>query len=228
MATTRSVQFRNTASVVHAYQSREVAPWSIWQGSQFMFKYEGADINEGVAVLEDHLKCLSQSAAIYTLKIYEDLGKGNKIKSNTPDDGSFNFRFQDEPYGSGNGMSNPALNEVLTELRTLKVAVADLQSEEPAEDENPLGIVGHVLAIPGMSDIVAGLLGKMIGTQISAPAGPQAIAGIPGGPITSLSEALTVLTERDPLFEEHLIKLATIARDNPERFNQVIVAMRFL
>lgn len=224
MATSRSVQFRNVNAVVTAYVNREVPAWSIWQGGQFMFKYEGNDIGEGTAMLEETLKVLQQSAAIYTLKVYEDLGKG-KIKNNTPDDGSFNFRFVEDPYN----VPGNANNELLTELRALKLQVEELQNAEPEPEDNPLGIVGHVLAMPGVSEAVAtmvpALIGKIFGTNNS----PAALAGIPENTgIHNEAEALQVLRAKDPLFEQHIIKLACIARDRPETFVQIVGMLKHM
>lgn len=224
MATSRSVQFRNANDVLTAYVNRNVAPWSIWQNAQFMFKYEGNDINEGQGQLEEVLKVLQQSNATYTLKVYEDLPKNGKIKNNTPDDGSFNFRFIEDGYG----VPGNANNALLTELRAMKLQIEDLQNQETEPEENPLGIVGHILAVPGVTEAVAGVLPVLVGKLFGTNSSPVALAGIPGEAVNNIGEALALLQQKDPQLELHLIKLAVCARDKPAMFEQVISMVKYL
>lgn len=222
----QSVQFASIDEVLGAYMNRQVPAWSIWQKTQFMFKYEGRDIEQGAAMLQKHLQVLSRSAAIYTLKVYEDLPKTAKIKSNTPDDGSFNFRFVDSPY-STNGY-NGGNNALLQEIAELKLQIAALQEQGEDDTDDSLGMLGKIMEMPGIGEAVAGLLPVVIGKILGAPVAPQAqaLAGVPGK--MSLKDALQILKEKDPLFEDHMIKLATLAQNNPAQFTHVISMIRFI
>jgi len=68
----KSVQFQTANHVVDAYLLRDVPAFSIYQGKQLLIKYEGSDINEGASLLGNFLEMLQNSAAIYTLCVYED------------------------------------------------------------------------------------------------------------------------------------------------------------
>lgn len=211
----RSVQFRNPGDVLTAFESRNVADFSIWQGKQFMFKYEGGDIGEGSTTLQDLLNVLGQSAAIYTLRVYEDLN-GAKIKSNTPDDGSFNFRLLDETAGMQHYNNN---NGLQSEVNALKLKIAELEEErdeEPGGDS--LGALGEILQHP----VVQQFMPEIIAYIKGSPPVPAKIAGVPTDPNQKIQEALFILNGADVNFSDHLYKLATIARTNPAQFKMLL------
>lgn len=221
----QSVQFRGVDTVLEAYQRREVAAWSIWQGKQYMFKYEGSDISEGANQLHEVLKMLSNATnAIYTLKVYEDLKKGAKIKSNTPDDGSFNFRLnmdtQEITMAQYTRTNNS--NELLSRLTAIE---AKLQADDEEEEEEPnrLGMIGHILEHPVLGQLAAGFLGKILAPAQQVPAlAAGRIAGLPEATAQptapDLSNAVAVLLQHDPKLAEHLGKLAALATNNPQSF----------
>lgn len=222
MASNMSVQFRSPQNVLDAYVNRQVAAWSIWHGKQFMFKYEGESVDEGAAHLAELLQVLQQSQGIYTLRVYEDLD--GKIKSNTPDDGSFNFRFQDAVGYMGGGQNN----ELLSELRAMKLEIEQLKSERDEEEpENKLGVLGDALEVPGVAQALAGLVPQLVAKLFGVSA-PQALAGVPGAEIKTLADALAVLQAADPEFEIHMIQLATLARENETKFKSVVSMMAFM
>jgi hypothetical protein len=229
MGNSRSVQFRSPAAVLQAYLNRNAGAWSIWQGSQFMFKCETADVAEGAQELEDVLKVLHQSGAIYTLKIYEDLGKAAKIKSNTPDDGSFNFRFAGEDVFGMPGQGSAAMNELVTEIKSLRLKVEQLEADEDDNEPNRLGMLGDILEVPGISEalvqVIPGVVSRLMGNN---PAAPQALAGVQPAGFTTLDQAITFLKQSDADFEDHMIQLATLARDKPVQFKSIIGMMKYI
>jgi hypothetical protein len=81
MSTGKSVQFHTLENVLNAYQLRDVPAFAIYQGTQLMVKYEGTDIDEGSALLEQFLQMLQNSAAIYSLCVYEEFS--GKINNKT-------------------------------------------------------------------------------------------------------------------------------------------------
>src|SRR4029077_12155374 len=94
----KSVQFRGIDTAVDAYKNQDVPKWGLFQGTQFLSKYEGSNIQEGAELLEAFLRALDLRTAdncTYTLCVYDGLPDGEKIRSNTKYDGSFNFRLVD-------------------------------------------------------------------------------------------------------------------------------------
>lgn len=226
-----SVQFRSLDAVLTAYENRNCAAWAICQGSQFMFKYEGSDAAEGAAQLQTILEAIAEgSNAVYTLKVYEDMPKGQKIKSNTPHDGSFNFRLNEESQIITNGqylrMNNT--KELENKIAALEARLQEQEEEddEPEEDETQkmLGKIGNLMSNP-----VVQQLASMIFGPNKLPQMPTALAGIPSpGSIATNSDtaaedarinaAVATLKTKDTNLADHLQKLADIAEKQPQNF----------
>lgn len=217
-----SVQFKGIEGVCDAYENRNVIAWSLWQGKQFMFKYEGSDIGEGAQNLRDTLQLLSESSnAIYTLKVYED---GGKIKSNTPDDGSFNFKLNSEGQEITNSQytSYKNSNEIAERLARIEAKLLQEEQYEEDEPESRLGLIGEIISHPTLQPIVQSFLSSLIGIgkNVGASASPQmqrvSISGINDD--ATLMAAITELKNHDTHLAEHLTKLATIAKESPDSF----------
>lgn len=216
-----SVQFKGIDSVIEAYERRRVPAWSLWQGSQFMFKYEGNDIAEGAQELSAILEALGESTnAVYTLKVYED--HPGKIKDKTPHDGSFNFKINGGEQEVTNSQYGALRNQsaILEKLERLEQRLNEREDEEE-ERPNKLGLIGEILNDPGTSSIVVPLIMKAFGISgISTPQPTRmAISGINDDAAATLKEAMTILQNADPKLPEHLMKLARLSQQSPDSFN---------
>lgn len=229
-----SVQFKGVNAVVDAYTNREVAPWSLWQGKQFLFKYEGDSITEGATQLEATLEMLANSSnAIYTLKVYEELGKGGKIKANTPDDGSFNFKLnldsQEVTQSQYGALRN--MERLEQRLAGIEAALSNDDYEEPEPPKNRLGLIGEILNDPGLSALVVPLIQKAFGLNAPTPQPPAAQAMRPNVAIAGISEdaqlsaAIVTLKQADPRLSEHLDKLAKISTADPGTFQSLLAML---
>jgi hypothetical protein len=221
-----SVQFNNVESVLNAYESREVCAWSLWQGKQFMFKYEGDNIGEGSQQLRATLDLLAESSnAIYTLKIYEDL-PGGKIKSNTPDDGSFNFKINAESQQLTQAQYSRTVNNqvILEKLNQLEARLNEQDEDEDEPEPNRLGLIGEIIGNPTLQPIITNLITAIFskaGTPTPTPQPPPQLqrAALNGvGDEVQLMEAIRELKKHDANLTEHLAKLAKIAAESPDSF----------
>lgn len=180
-----SVQFYGKDEVLQAFENRRVQLWSIWQGSQYMFKGEGA--NE----LDTHLDTLQHSDATYTLKVYEDIKDLAKLKSNTPNDGSFNFKLS-IPFNRMNGIpgSNPGgyypgywgdkkLEDRLQKLEALILKKSEEPEEKQTLQEAVISGLGNLLSNPNE---LASLL--LAAKELFRPAAPavQSAPVMPANP----------------------------------------------
>lgn len=230
-----AIQFRGKETVMAAYSNRGVDAWSIWQGKQFMFK--GTDQSE----LENILDSLMRgSDVIYTLKVYEDITDATKIKSNTPDDGSFNFKLH-----SDTGLLPAGTNSEAYINRLVEEKIAGIVQPEP-EPETFTDALGN--AVVGMISTPGGLV-ELLGIvrEILKPADspghsyagqgngfqnaprPAAVGRVQptnqhdmnedlelqGAQITSAVERLY---EHDKKIAVHLEKLANMADKDPGQF----------
>lgn len=221
-----SVQFKGVDSVIQAFQNRQVPSWSLWQGKQFMFKCESQDISESSIQLETILETLSQSSnAIYTLKVYEDLPKEGKIKNNTPDDGSFNFKLNIETQEINSNQYSTLRNQGKIEERLIAI---EKKLDEPFEDEeekprSKLGMIGDILNDPGVSAILIPLLTKVLGigniNQNTERMMPVTISGINADDEDDkLKQAISILKTADSNLSYHLMKLAELSQNDAGSF----------
>jgi len=212
MKSTAQIQFLGIESVLKAYEMNDVAPWAIYQGNQFLFHDESGEVSEGSTRLREILEMIrtsSNSKAIYTLKVYDDLKEGQKIKSDTPFSGSFNFRMSElEFYNDSEGRINPYpgnTKQSIEELKHLVTAltekVNDMQAEKDEEDETEKkSSVGAMLGAVLEDPAFIGAIGQAIGAKIvqfingislgkgapvlpMAPGSPAKIAGTSPEPV---------------------------------------------
>lgn len=224
--TSSSVQFKNKNAVLDAYTDRDVMAWSIWQGKQFMFK------GWGLEELEPVIEALSSGGtnAIYTLRVYEDLEDKRQIKSNAVDDGSFNFRLNDERQEITNGQywRNDNREHILEKLERIE---ARLDEEPEVKTNSSLGKIGDILEHPAILPVVPVLVEKVLtallgGNPPAQPklnySAPQSLAGIDSNEDELIRISIEKLKQYDPELPQHLAKLVEIAETNPSVFKALI------
>jgi len=223
-----SVQFNDKLQVEDAYKSRGVDAWSIWCSKQFMFKGVGFDSLENIL----NTLCDGSTNATYTLKVYEDIENENEIKSNTPDDGSFNFRLNDEKQNIrkeqlGAFYRNDTILKKLDEIDKRFEALESFE-EDP---RRPKSAIGELLENPAIAGIVPTIIELLVKAISGAGAGavaaniPQVqntISGIPDNERKDLDVVINELKRFDPNVLEHLKKLLDLARNNNQLFNTVV------
>lgn len=179
MATASSVQFRSPESLLQMYDMVKIPSWSISQRSQLLHSFSGTNFSEARAELEAFLDMLveSESAAIYTLRLYKKIKPGQDIDNRTPYNGSYNFNFTDHIVGSvpgklpvalgGNGINlardHYALKEKVDRLTELfEVLVERLNDKESEEESVPQQeSIGNVL-MASIAPLLPELVGKLV------------------------------------------------------------------
>lgn len=228
-----AVQFRGIDNVIKAYGYKEIPAWALYCGTSLLHKYDGDNIDEGTAMLQEWLNMMgSSSNAIYTLKVYEDL-KG-KIKDKTPCDGSFNFRLNMEDQLITNSQHRQYDNRLLLEQKMDRIEKLllgddddDDDSEELDEELDTIGRVKQVLETP----VVVGLVNKFFGLDIK----PQTMGNVnePGAAATAdqqqqINQAIEILKKADKNFAANITKLAILARDNSFVYQMAIAKLNSL
>jgi hypothetical protein len=173
-----SAQFLGRSAALKAFTNVDATNWSVLQGKQFLFKYEGTDPDEGITQLTELLKMIAESSAseaIYTLRWYEyeepaKTVKGSKQKRkifyDTPFDGSFNFKlFDDHSEISGRRSSYTDLSEMKKQLADQQLLLQQLikdRNQEDSEDEKISGITGFINGLMDVPEIKQAIAGKVI------------------------------------------------------------------
>lgn len=247
----KSVQFRGIESAVNAYINQDVPKWGLFQGSQFLSKYEGTSITEGAELLKSFLDALdlrTADSATYTLCVYDGLADGEKIRSNTKYDGSFNFRLVDNIEGyqanklsGGLEMRIAGIEQKLNEV----LAPDETEVEEPTAQNQLMGALGKILEHPqiqqalankllGIIDGVGNVLGGMF--QPGQP-GRAAIGAAPSAVASNstvmdenqkLQQAVNILVTIDAQLGTHLLQLAQIAAADPKKYDSLIGMLKLL
>jgi hypothetical protein len=224
----RSVQFQTLDNVLDAYELRKVPSFSIYQGKQLLFKYEGNDLDEGADLLNKFLGYLQQSAAIYTLCVYEEFN--GKINDKTPYHGSWNFRFQEntKEYNQGantlSGISKQlqAVNERLDTLAANQIQDELEQEQDPIL--NNMDKVGAFLGHPIVEKFLPVLLSYLKIPELKDPAKLEnhAIAGVNVLPQNVLEAVQNMYDANPQKVAQSLQKLGAIAKNNPDKFNTLL------
>jgi hypothetical protein len=234
-----SCQYDTVDKVVGAYQNREVPAFAIFCGKQFMFKYEGTSLKEGIDLLEGMLKGFGYSAARYTLCVYEK-PPADGIKSKTDHDGSFNFQLQAQSINSMlpglHSEFGGNLQGMVAELRALRESNAKLQADykklademEEMDEPEPKSAIGQILEYPAVGQILDGIAAAIVSglapkQQPAQPASARtynygAINGVGGlSDDEQIKEALQVLSEI-PDWPALLAKMARMYKAAPGKF----------
>jgi hypothetical protein len=241
-----TVAFRGINQVVAAYCKNDMASWAIWNGKEMMFAHSSDDIEDGKNVLLAILKELYEggSEAQFSLKVYEDIGEKDKIRSNTPWDRSFGFTLYGgedySPYQQGRrgyaAEADEKIKLLQLEIDDLKLALAD--AEEPEEKPEGInGLISGIMEMPGIKQALAAKLAGFI-NQVIPFGQPAAIAGLPssdpGKPIPSLlnpdqqgkvQQAINILCTKDAKLGDHLMKIAEISLNNIKQYNGLVAML---
>lgn len=220
-----SLQYTKKEQVINAYQLQEIPSWAIAHRRQFLFKYIGEDLEEGAEQLEKILEDLQNSAAVYTLRLYEKTN-GERITDKTPYDLSFNFRFktESENYLPGLGGSpREILPLFMQKLETMQEEISALRrerEEESEEDTEPqedtIGKITQLLSNPAVMAMLQKFFPAGSPTQV-----PAQLSGI-GDEEKKIQAALEILRAADPQLGSHLLKLAQVAQNDKQKFSGLI------
>lgn len=241
MAIGKAVQFRGISNVLKAYTNNKVAPWAIYQGNQFLMKYEGDDLDEGADVLRDYLSMIDQRSSdtvTYTLCVFENPANG-KINSGTKYDASFNFRLVDNIEDHQNSRIAGVYE---AKIAGLEKQLADLsEPEELSPREKLFEAMGKILEHPhvqqmiatkvvslvdGLSDTIGGIFKKPFPASY-----PAAIGSVPvdvNQENKNLQEAVQILITVDDQLGTHLLQLAAVAKKDPAKYKQLIGMLNLL
>lgn len=243
MAFSKSVQFRGIKNVVKAYSNKKVPAWGLFQGTQFLEKYEGDDTDEGAQLLKDYLEALDQRSNdmnTYTLCVYE-VPAGTKINSSTKFDASFNFRLADTIEDHITSRVGGLYEERLAGIEnTLKTLVEPAEPEPPSVKEQMYAALGKLLEHPQIQQVIVGKvlllvdsLGETVGSIFKRPqhvgaigATSQAEPADANVENARLQEAVNILVTVDPQLGTNLLKLAGIAKADPAKYNLLISMLK--
>ena len=244
-----AVHFRGRDMAIQAFANRKVKAWAIFNNRQFLASHIAENADDAANALDEFLSMMDQpgNIAVYTVKVYEDLKVGEKIKSNTADDGSFNFRLSD-PVGNQQGIAGTTSAgnyEMMQLLKKMDARIDELEKPIEADpDPEPKNFIGQIkdfLEIPGMQAIISGLVQKVTGAPSQALGyAPNAVPGAATTGSDTQSEYDANVNEYTAVIDAYnviknsgmpdalqlLQRLAQIAATDQEKFRSLQAAIK--
>jgi hypothetical protein len=235
-------QFRGLNAVIRAYESNAVSPFAILCGKQFLFHYEGADIEEGKQVLKGWIELMGSgnedATATYTLRVYDDLKKNEKIRINREYSGSFNFKLFDYTAYSEMGIPRAGSNaqRFIDIEEKLNRLLEEKEAEETEAEKIGSNSIGAMLSgLLEMPEIKQAIAAKVVGLfnnffPMNSIVLAQPVGQIAGDTATDEISRLNGILERlyraDPLLVNHLAILADMAEKEPDKFTMLLSMLK--
>jgi hypothetical protein len=233
-----AVQFFGIDQVMKAAENLNCSAWGIFVGRNLFSKYEGTEMSESLAMLQQNLEMLSESGttAIYTLKFFETQKGVTKINEKSVcDGGSFNFKLiepqEREMMLLRNSSQYGVISGLEKKIEALQAQLAAQAEEVDEEEEEPETIGSFLIGLLKRPDELAQIItiGRaLLGlpTQpIPQVATVNSIGSVPvdgTNKLDRLAAAIDILEKADPQLVEHLEKLAAMSQENPAQFNMLI------
>lgn len=220
-----SVQLIGKGAVLAAFNDVDGDVWALLQGKQLIVSGDG----ESDLITWIDRFCQSQSAATYTLRVYDTDSAPDSLTAGTNYIASFNFKLADMYEGAGiTGYSNK-----------LQTRIDDLEKKlegRGSEDEEPdilTAVMGWLNEPHKLQQAVGAFRMLLGGGEATAGAGmmhapgQQAVTGftLPRSQEETTARLVKVLDrlERcDPEILSHLEKLAEVAEKKPDTFKFLI------
>jgi hypothetical protein len=238
MAANAGVQFRGIPNVVKAYSSMKIPAWGIFCGSELLECYEGDNLDQGKAFLEEYLDRLleGQSIAQYSLKVYDDLPTDGKIRPKTEATKGFRFSLQEERV---TGSSSTQL--ILERLEQMEARIA--VHEDDRDDEKRVGGMGDFLSglmenqeiknvisagIARVLELIINPLIKMQSNPINQPASIGNISQPDPAQLEKIQNAIAELWNIDPHLGDNLAKLAAYAKKDPGKYRGLVQMLNLM
>jgi hypothetical protein len=237
---------------MQAFVNCNVTAWAIFSDKQLLSKDAGSTLEESRQVLEGLLKSMERSntSAIYTLCLYEDIKDRKKIKISTEPDFSYNFMlFDAEEYPAPGAVTRrEGYRQILDEIDLLKAQLA-LKTKEEEEDsdetegvgERPGGIMGMIdklLDNPRVQEKLGERMMTWFDTLLSpAPVndvpmnkqigamgnnGQEGLVQITQDQADKIQQSIAILAVVDPQLGDNLEKIAQLAQKNPKKYLSMI------
>jgi hypothetical protein len=234
------IQFRGLNAVMAAYDNNKIIAWSVMYGKMINAKYIGISQHEAREALSQFLIQLRESdtTAVYTLNLYEDLPKSAKIKASLEPDLSYNFIITEDQaprHARYNEIAqvNQQLLDRITALEA-KLVISDEEGDDEEEDGSLGGIISGLVKDPRIQEWIKtkaiGLADKFLSGQAKVLPMSNGQAAKVGGVNQSdpvlinedqqekCNQALEILCRCDPNLGDNLLKIARIAENDPGKY----------
>lgn len=244
-----SVQFYGIDAVLKAYENADVPRFGLFAGKNLLLKYDGwsregftePSIDAGIQLLNDYLSNMYQATtAIYTLKVYEDIGEKDKIKPSTEYSSAFSFKIG-EPVGlPGGGVVGGVVGQELKKINERLDRIDNVDDlDDDVEEKNFVQTItgGMIKDMGELRELVDLVKPFFVGQQ---PEPVRSVGNI--NKVSDISSEVDTESEKwnrvrtafaslellDSKFIEHFELLADIAKRDPAQFKHFLLILESL
>lgn len=230
--------FVGIENIMQWYETNADLPYySVWQGKLLKFGYNEEDKDKGAVLLNDNLAAYQQGGhnEVLTLKLHPKKEKSGFITDKTPISASANFRVN-ELQTMGNiypyfpqQQSKPNDDLILQKLQSIESRLSDIEEEDIEEEEQPQSvgaIFNNLLQNEQIQQAMAGLISGIAMKFLQPKNVVTQLAGIPEEQDEKIATAIDILKKHDSNLGDDLLKLSTIAENDPAQFNFLITMLR--
>src|SRR6266850_2746524 len=152
MGENRTIQATDKETVMEMYRSMNVKAFAIFDKMDLKFGTVPDSLDQGAQLLEQWLDWIenSNSAALYSLRVYRKVKDEEQINNKAAYHASINFRLNELSMAVGGAGGNAgyfgALNETLRDLqRDVKALQKQRDEREEEEEEEKGGFIGKLM-----------------------------------------------------------------------------------
>ena len=247
MANPNKAFLTGTEQVLNWFDLNAKKPyWSVMDAKNaIIFQFAEDDLHESRQALEDNLIAATQAGitATLTLRLHPKKPKEGYFGKNAEAMLTTYFRpveFETLPYNSNimygqqnNNLSNQ-LAAMESKLNALQMQLAEEEEGEEEEEEEDQGILGALMGNPAVKQMLMNVVANLVTPQHSQP-NVTNLAGIEpqtADPVEytdeemKIDEAIERLRPHDPQLGDDLLKLCSIAENDPKQFTMLLKMLR--
>jgi len=208
--------------------------YKVVAAKQTKFSHKDDDLPTGRQKLEFNLRAahLGGNTSLFSICFYPKLDKSGELSG---DPEIFNVRLNNPndyaPAITSPQPQQPSINhEILNTLQTIngRLTALEEQDEEDDEDEEDDSLMGMLNGLPKETkqSLLLNAL-SLFGMKTPSPT----INGVPGdqpegNETEKIRTALKIMAQHTPTLGDDLMKLASIAQNNPGQFNMLLSMLR--
>ena len=243
MANPNKAFLTGTEQVLNWFDTNAKKPyWSIVDAKGVViYAFTDDDMHESRQSLEDNLIAAVSAGitATLTLRIHPKKPKEGYFKNGSESMIATYFRpveFEIMPYNNSMSGNNIQLSNQLaameSKINALQMQLAQEDEEEDDEEEEDKGILGTLMGNPAVKQMMMNVISNLLTT--APKTNVTNLAGIETDISTQeyteeddkIDEAIERLKKHDPKLGDDLLKLCSIAENDPAQFNMLLKMLR--
>lgn len=229
--------YTGVESIMAGYARYENPVYSVWKGKDLLFSNNSTDESKAEQLLRDNLEAFEQAGNNDALKIvFHPEVEQKYITNKTPICGTIYIRCAPIgapsnfylPMAAGGGDFRTGTREdlILEKLTGLESRIKAFEGDPEIEEDQTgvgkvMGTINQLMENPAIAAIITNVLSGFV-PGIKQPL--QQVAGVPES--AEFTAALNYLATVDSDFENDIVLLAKMAKEQRQQFNWLLTMLR--